>query len=170
MLKTLLRGGLALCVGAGLVGCSPAAKEPGTGRAYYDAARDPNSEISVSGAWARPSIGGGHEGHSNPANSAIYLQIKNAGAVEDTLIGVSGDAARAFELHESKDMDGVMRMLPLPDGVAIPMRSTVELKPAGKHIMMVDVTKQLTADSFFVVTLTFKSGRVIRPEVVVQAP
>jgi periplasmic copper chaperone A len=162
----------ALCALMVFSGCTPAKQERGTGRTYYDGARDPNQELTVSGAWARPTAGSEHDAHTPQGalpNGAIYLEIKNSGA-EDTLLTVSGDVAKALELHESKDINGMMRMLPLPEGIVIPPRATVELKPAGKHIMLVDVKNALKTGSFFVITLTFKSGRVIKPEVVVQAP
>jgi copper(I)-binding protein len=63
-----------------------------------------------------------------------------------------------------------MRMNPLPAGIDVPSRSDVALSPGGKHIMLQGVTRDFRAGEYFEITLTFKSGRVIRPEVLVQEP
>jgi copper(I)-binding protein len=155
------------------------AREPsmGTGRNYYDPVRDPDGALVVTGVWTRPtiSVGGDHDAHGGGKvegprlNAAIYLTIKNSGD-PDTLTGASGDAARVFELHESRNVNGVMRMNPLPAGIDVPSRSDVALSPGGKHIMLQGVTRDFRAGEYFEITLTFKSGRVIRPEVLVQEP
>jgi periplasmic copper chaperone A len=160
-----------------VLGACAREKSMGTGRGYYDPVRDPDSALTVSGIWTRPTAlaAGEHDAHGggkiagpNP-NAAIYLTIKNTGPA-DTLTGAAGDVARSFELHESQNINGVMRMQPLPGGIDVPERATVKLEPGGKHIMLQGVAREFGEGEYFEITLTFKSGRVIRPEVLVQSP
>jgi copper(I)-binding protein len=140
-------------------------------RVFYDAQRDPGQTLRVVDAWSRPTLAAGeHTGHgetSGAGSGTVYLTIVNTGA-PDTLTSVSGADAGAYELHESRDVNGLMRMDALPDGVPIPAGATVTLSPGGKHIMLRDLTRRFREGDAFVITLTFKSGRIITPEVRVR--
>lgn len=72
-----------------------------------------------------------------PVSGAIYLSIENLGETDDHLLGASSPAASAVEIHESFEQDGVMRMQAHPDGFALPAGEALELKPGGKHLMLV---------------------------------
>jgi copper(I)-binding protein len=54
--------------------------------------------------------------------------------------------------------DGVMRMREVTDGLAIPPGGSVELKPAGLHIMFLDLKTGLKAGETAKAKLKFKSG------------
>ena len=54
--------------------------------------------IEISKAWARPALQDG--------NGAVYFLLQNHSAISDELTGVSSEAARAVEIHESK-MEGM---------------------------------------------------------------
>jgi hypothetical protein len=137
-------------------------------RAYHDAQRDPGRTLRVLDAWSRPTPGADeHSGHSE--TGAIYLTIVSSGT-QDRLTGVSGPDAATYELHESREINGMMRMDPLPGGVPIPAGAAVALSPGAKHIMMTGLKRTFKEGDVFVVTLTFESGRVITPEVRVRGP
>lgn len=107
--------------------------------------------IAIADVWSRatPAMAGG-----------VFLTLRNDGAADDTLTGVSTDIAKMAGLHESKQENGVMEMRPV-DGVTIPAHGTVALKPGGYHIMLMGLSKPLTAGQTFPVTLTFaKAGKV----------
>ena len=58
------------------------------------------------------------------------------------LIGASSDVAGVVEIHEMAMEGNVMRMRPLPD--ARPAAgTTVELKPGGHHMMLMDLKRPL---------------------------
>ena len=65
-----------------------------------------------------------------------FLIVRNAGAKDDRLLSVSSPAVARIEIHEMRNEDGVMRMRPLRDGLAIPAGTTVELAPGGYHLML----------------------------------
>jgi copper(I)-binding protein len=73
-----------------------------------------------------------------PSTGAVYLTVVNPGAA-DRLVRVETPAARRAELHESVLEKDMMRMVAHPDGFAVPAGGTLELKPGGKHLMLVDL-------------------------------
>jgi copper(I)-binding protein len=62
-----------------------------------------------------------------------------------------------------------MRMRKLADGLDIPAGGTVELKPGGMHLMLLDLKQPLVEGTRVPVKLTFKSGAVGEVELLVQA-
>ena len=46
--------------------------------------------------------------------------------------------ARAAEIHQTVEQDGVARMMPHPGGVEIPAGGTVEFTPGGLHVMLIE--------------------------------
>jgi periplasmic copper chaperone A len=108
-------------------------------------------EIAVEGGWARATAAG-------QAGAAVYLTIVNRGG-DDRLVHVSVPRAGQAMLHSSSMEGSVMRMRDLPDGLAIPAATTVELAPNGTHIMLAGLKAPLRPGEQFPVTLRFaKAG------------
>lgn len=63
-----------------------------------------------------------------------YMTILNTGEENDLLIGIE-IKNRMSMIHESREEDGVMRMLHV-DAVEVPAGDTVEFKPGGFHVMI----------------------------------
>ncbi len=70
------------------------------------------------------------------ATAAVYLTVTNTGDGSDRLVEVTAPVAATAALHSSSHSGGVARMRAIEDGVDVPARSTVELKPGGTHIML----------------------------------
>ena len=49
-------------------------------------------------------------------------------------------------------------MIPLPDGYTVPAGEALVLKPGGKHIMLIDLTRPLVTGDVFSLTLNFEDG------------
>ena len=123
-------------------GCVPVAGVPDVGG------------ILVKEPMSRPSPMGAKTG-------AAFMTIVNNGKTADRLLSASSPAAKAVELHETVNADGVMKMEPRPEGFEIPAGGTLELKTGGKHIMLIDLVAPLEAGKTIEVTLTFeKAGQV----------
>jgi copper(I)-binding protein len=88
---------------------------------------------------------------------AAYLRIANAGKEADRLVAVSTPVAGKAALHSVTDDNGVMKMRPV-DGIAVKPGQTVELKPGGLHIMLMDVQGGLKPGDTFPLTLTFEKA------------
>src|SRR5512147_2621192 len=89
-------------------------------------------DLQIGHPWARAtpkgaSVGGG------------YLKITNTGTAPDRRISGSSEVAGRFEVHEMSMDNGVMKMRPVKGGLEIKPGETVELKPGGYHIMMLDL-------------------------------
>jgi copper(I)-binding protein len=117
--------------------------------------------ITIEGPWARATA---------PAqrNGAVYMTLRNAGDSADRLVGVSGGPAEKAELHTSEiDAQGVASMKPV-EGVEIPPGGEAVLRPAGDHVMLLDLEAPLKAGTTFPLTLRFEHAGTT--EVTVEVP
>jgi copper(I)-binding protein len=104
------------------------------------------------------------------AVSAAYMTIENTGSTPDRLISVNADVAGLAELHQTVVKDNVAQMLPLPDGIEIPAGGSVELKPGGMHIMLMQLQHDLAPDQVVNLTLKFASGTELKMQAPVLLP
>ena len=113
------------------------------------------SEIAISGAWARPTIGEGRA-------TAAYMTIENAGSADDVLVSAKSPQAARVEIHETKMTDdGVMTMRPLASGLTVPAGGAASLKPGGAHMMVMGLEGKLTEGGVLPLTLEFKNAGAI---------
>ena len=109
--------------------------------------------ITVSDAWARTSPMMERAG-------AAYMVLQNGGAAEDKLLSVEGDVAKTIELHETKEMNGMMQMSPVPN-IPVAAGGKTELKPGGLHVMLIGLNRELKAGDKVQLTLNFeKAGKI----------
>lgn len=120
----------------------------GCGAPATSTSRLQRDSIYLENVWARPSpVPNG--------NTAVYFTVVNPLDSTDRLLGVSSKLGIA-SLHESTIENGVARMESLPDGIEIPARSSVELAPGGRHIMVMGVAEPLAVGDQVTVTLNFE--------------
>jgi len=98
-----------------------------------------------------------------------YLKITNTGTTPDRLTGGSTELAKRFEIHEMSMDGGVMRMREVKEGVAVAPGATVELRPGGYHIMMMNLARPLGKGEKVKATLTFEKAGKVDVEFDVQA-
>jgi periplasmic copper chaperone A len=112
--------------------------------------------IMIDAPYARAMGGVGTSG-------AVFFTIMNHAAEEDRLIGVTSDAAQKVELHTHKDNgDGVMQMLHVPEGFAVPAGGSHALARGGDHVMLMGLTQKFKDGDKVVLTLVFeKAGEVV---------
>jgi len=109
--------------------------------------------ITVSDAWARPSPMMERAG-------AAYMVLQNNGAAEDKLLSVESDVAKTIELHETKEMNGMMQMSPVSN-IPVAAGGKTELAPGGLHVMLIGLTRELKAGDKVQLTLNFeKAGKI----------
>jgi copper(I)-binding protein len=106
--------------------------------------------VEISGAWARATVPG------QKATGAFMRITSKNGA---RLVAVSTPAAGVAEVHEMKLEEGVMRMRAVPGGLELPAGKTVELKPGGYHLMLMDLKQPLQKESAIALTLVFKDAK-----------
>lgn len=119
------------------------------------------SELSVSGAWARPALAG--------MNSAVYLEIDNPGP-DDELVSAHAEIATLTQLHLSIVADdGTVRMEEQP-AVSVPSGGRVRFQPGGLHIMLMDLKEPLEVNDSFPMDLAFRDHDGLSIPVTVRAP
>ncbi len=133
------------------------------------------SAMAVENAWARPAKPMPDMGSS----SAAYFVLRNTGSEDDALVSVSTDVAGKAELHETvpaqqtgqhdHNASDAMTMRPV-DKVAVPAGGTVEFRPGGLHVMLMDLKRELAVGDRFQLTLTFEKGGAQIVEVEVREP
>ncbi len=90
-----------------------------------------------------------------------YITIINKGTAPDRLIGGSAKIAGRMEIHEMAVDNGVMKMRELPKGLEIKPGETVELKPGGFHLMLMDLKEPAVDGGKIEGTLVFEKAGTI---------
>ncbi len=123
-------------------------------------AQTPDPAITIKDAWVRTTVPG-------QRGTGAFMKIT---AKEGTrLVGASTPVAGVAEVHEMK-MDGdVMKMRALP-GLELPAGKTVELKPGGLHVMLMDLKAALPKDSTVPLTLLFKDAKGVESKMELKLP
>jgi copper(I)-binding protein len=91
---------------------------------------------------------------------AVYFSITNAGSKADRLLSVSTPVAGRVELHESRNMHGVVEMREVTS-VECPPGATVRATPGGLHVMLLGLAAPLAAGTEFNVSLQFRDAGVL---------
>ncbi|MGO4913887.1 copper chaperone PCu(A)C [Pseudogemmobacter sp. W21_MBD1_M6] len=112
--------------------------------------------LKITDAYARSS-------GPSAKSGAAFMVIENHTEADDRLIGASTTAAKLVELHTHKETgDGVMQMLRVDEGFAIPAKGEHALARGGDHVMLMGLTAPMAQGDIITVTLTFeKAGEMI---------
>jgi periplasmic copper chaperone A len=119
-----------------------------------------DAAVTATDAWVRGTV---------PAQKTTGAFITLQSTEDAKLVGVSTPAAKAAEIHESTQSQGVMHMHAV-DEVPLPAGKRVELKPGGFHVMLVDLSKPLVEGDSVPLTLTIEDKQGKRSQVQVRAP
>ena len=111
--------------------------------------------------WVRTSVPG------QMATGAFMKITSKDGA---RLVSASSPVAGVTEVHEMKMDGGVMKMRALQDGLDLPAGKTVELKPGGYHVMLMDLKSTLTKNGTVPLTLVFKDAKGVESRVELKLP
>jgi copper(I)-binding protein len=111
-----------------------------------------DTSLRVDGAWARRALM-----LQGTGTGAVYAALVNAGKTPDALVSASTDAAGVVEIHETYQESGLSRMRPVTR-IPIPPGKTVEMKPGGYHIMLIDLKRDLKAGEIVPMTLVFQNA------------
>lgn len=125
------------------------------------AAAPATSAITAKDPWVRAAKSGGV--------SAAYMTIANTGAADKLMSASIPDYSMMVEVHQTKmDASGMMQMAPVQGGLDVPANGSVELKPGGYHVMIMNLKQDLVAGKTIKVTLKFQSGKEMTLDVPVK--
>jgi copper(I)-binding protein len=117
--------------------------------------------VKVDKAWARATVQG-------QKGTGAFMTLT---ATEGTkLVGLTSPVAGVAEVHEMKMEGDVMKMRALSGGLDLPAGKTVELKPGGYHVMLMDLKAPLAKDSTVPMTLLFKNAKGVESRVNISVP
>jgi protein SCO1/2 len=91
----------------------------------------------------------------SPSSAAGYVTIVNRGAMPDALVSATADVAASVEIHETRNMSGMMMMEKVPK-LVVPPGARVELKPGGYHLMLIGLKQALGPGQTVTLTLVFE--------------
>jgi len=106
--------------------------------------------VDVRDGWVRQSV---------PGQSGTGAFMKLTAPTGARLVGISTPAAGVAEVHEMKMEGDTMKMRELTTGLDLPAGQTVELKPGGYHVMMMDLKQALAKGSTVPMTLRFEDAK-----------
>ncbi len=116
--------------------------------------------VDVKDAWVRASV---------PGQSGTGAFMKLSAPSGARLVGVSTPLAGVAEVHEMKMEGDTMKMRAVPT-LDLPARTSVELKPGGQHLMLMDLKQPMTSGSTVPVTLRFEDAKGAQSSLEVNLP
>ncbi len=117
--------------------------------------------VDVRDAWVRPAV---------PGQSGTGAFMKLSAPSGARLVGLSTPVAGVAEVHEMKMEGDVMKMRELPGGLELPARQTVELKPSGLHLMLMDLKQPIPKGATVPLTLRFEDAKGVKSALEVNLP
>lgn len=122
-----------------------------------------HGDLALNGPFARATL-------PNAPVAGGFLTIVNSGAEDDRLVSASAAIADETQIHEMAMEGDVMKMRPLPDGIAIPAGESVVLEPGGFHLMFMGLKGAFVEGETVPVTLTFEKAGPVEVGLHVGAP
>lgn len=116
--------------------------------------------VEVKDAWIRATAPG-------QQGTGAFMRITAKDAAR--LVGASSPVAGVVGVHEMKMEGDVMKMRAVP-ALDLPAGKTVELKPGGYHIMMMDLKQTLAKGSVVPLTLVFKDAKGAESKLELKLP
>jgi len=109
------------------------------------------AQVTVTDAWVRGTVAG-------QKATGAFMQLKSP--ADAALVAAASPVAKIVEVHEMKMEGGMMKMNAV-DKLALPAGKTVDLKPGGYHVMLMDLVKPLKEGDTVLLQLTFedKAGK-----------
>lgn len=118
------------------------------------------AHITLEGVWARPTMG-------EMRTTAAYLDLINSADEDDTLLSVTSPASDHVMIHNTVTDQGVSRMIMI-DKLSAPAHKTIEFKPGGIHIMLMNLKNPLKTGDLLPLTFFFKHAGEITVSAIVK--
>ncbi|MDB5828306.1 MAG: hypothetical protein JWQ73_2526, partial [Variovorax sp.] len=117
--------------------------------------------VDVRDAYVRQSVAG-------QSGTGAFMKLTSPSG--SRLVGISTPAAGVAEVHEMKMEGDTMKMRAVAGGLDLPAGQTVELKPGGYHVMMMDLKEALPKGAFVPMTLRFEDAKGAKTSLELKLP
>ena len=119
------------------------------------------AQTTVKDPWVRGTV-------AQQKATGAFFQITATGG--GTLVSAASPVAGVVEIHEMS-MDGnTMKMRALPKGLDLPAGKTMELKPGGYHVMLMDLKAPLKAGESVDISLVVEGKDGKKETIALKAP
>ena len=139
---------------------SPAALLEVTSAAQVAEVGTAGQPVQVKDAWVRTTVSG-------QQGTGAFMTVIAKTATR--LVGVTSPMAGVAEVHEMKMQGDVMKMRTVP-ALDLPAGQSVQLKPGGYHVMLMDLKQPLPQGSTVPLTLLFKDAKGLESRVDLNVP
>jgi hypothetical protein len=119
------------------------------------------AQTTVKDAWVRGTV---------PQQKATGAFAQITSAKGGRLVSVSSPAAGIAEVHEMAMEGSTMKMRAVAGGLELPAGKTVELKPGGYHVMLMDLKQPLKAGDVVPLTLVIEGADKQRETIELKVP
>ncbi|AJC86583.1 copper chaperone PCu(A)C [Campylobacter sp. RM16704] len=111
------------------------------------------NEITVSNPYVRQTP-------PNSKTTAFFLELKNNSNKDIKLIKAQSSLSDTAEIHDHIMENGKKMMVQIPQ-ITIKANSSTQLKPGGKHIMVLNLKENITPQTKASLTLYFDDNSTI---------
>ncbi len=94
-------------------------------------------------------------------STAGYAEIHNSSHVADKLIRIWSPTINKIEIHQTKQVDGVFKMLPA-ENTTIPPKGKLVLQPGGYHLMLMGIKSSLVENENILINFEFERAGVVQ--------
>jgi periplasmic copper chaperone A len=119
------------------------------------------AQTTVKDPWIRGTV-------AQQKATGMFAQITSASGGK--LVSASSPVAGVVEIHEMVMEGNVMKMRELSKGLDLPAGKTVDLKPGGYHVMLMDLKQEVKAGDTISVTLVVEGKDGKKESIEVKAP
>jgi periplasmic copper chaperone A len=98
-----------------------------------------------------------------------YFTLHNDTEKAIALTGASSAACSAVMLHQTKEVNGVEKMLPVKS-LSVPAHGTLRFAPGGYHLMCMQPQSTMVRGKSVPVTLKFADGKTVAADFPVKGP
>jgi copper(I)-binding protein len=128
---------------------APGAALPAPGSAPTREATPGAGPASIEAPWVRATV-------AKQRSTGAFLRLTARERVK--LVGVESPVADIVELHEMALVDNVMRMRAV-DSIPLEPGQSLELRPGGYHVMLIDLRQQVKVGDPVPLTLVFEDDK-----------
>ena len=121
----------------------------------------PVAPVDVRDGWIRPAV---------PGQSGTGAFMTLTAPSGSRLISISTPVAGVAEVHEMMLDGDTMRMRAVKGGLDLPARQTVELKPGGFHVMLMDLKQPILKGTVVPLVLRFEDATGVRSSLELKLP
>ena len=118
------------------------------------------AQVIVEDPWVRGTV---------PQQRATGAFMLLTAETDAKLVAAESPVAGVVEIHEMAMENDVMKMREIP-GLDLPAGQTMELKPGGYHVMLMELKEQMVGGTVVPITLVFENSAGERFVQEIEAP